>query len=138
MRLTLPSALAGTAAVLAAAALTVSITTATSHPDPASTFYALPAGIPQIAVGVACVPGTDHGTATVRVPAHTTSLDWSGTLTDTPTAGAAAVHRFGEAGSEPNGWTAPYPLTGRGVLKLGSPQSWVAVNAFPMSYDCHP
>lgn len=133
-----PTALAGVAAVLAAAALTVSIATATSHPDPASAFYALPAGIPQIAVGVSCVPGTDHGTATVHVDAHTTALNWAGTLTDTPTAGAATVHRFGEAGSEPNGWTAPYPVTGRGVVKLSSPQSWVAANDFPMPYDCHP
>jgi len=141
MRLRCPSrpvALAGAAAVLAAGALAVSITTAVTQPDPTASFYAMPAGIPQLSVFVSCVPGSDHGTATVHVDAHTTAAAWSGTLTASPTAGAAIVHRFNEVGSTPGGWEAPYPVTGRGAVKLGADQPWVAVESGAIPYDCHP
>lgn len=137
-----PTALAGAAAVLAAAALTVSITAAVTQP-PTPDYYAMPAGIPQLSVSVACTPGTDHGgIATVHIAAHTTGLAWHGTLTDSPATGVVAVHRFSEAGvtpqTKPDGWDAVYPVTGRGVVQLGSDQSWVAAATSPVAYDCHP
>jgi len=138
-----PAALAGGAAVLAAAALAVSITTAvTAPPAPAASpsFFRAPNAVPELSVGVSCVPGTNTGTATVYVGAHTSSAPWQAALTDAPAdrAGGGAVHPFREWGKSQVGWTAPYPVTGRGVLTLASDQSWVAVEMGTVPYDCHP
>jgi len=138
-----PVALAGVAAVLAAGALAVSITTAVTSPSaPAASpsFYRAPAAVPELSVGVSCVPGTSTGTATVYVGAHTSSAPWQAALTDAPAdrAGGGAVHPFREWGKSEIGWTDPYPVTGRGTLTLASDQSWVAVDTSPVPYDCHP
>lgn len=143
MRLTRPSrpvALAGAAALLAAAALAVSVNTAVtaqSAPE-ANAFYAQANAVPELSVGVTCDPGKATGTATVYIGAHTSGALWRGTLTDAPNAGASAVHRFYEWGKSPGGWTAPYPITGRGVVSLASDQSWVAAETGDVPYDCHP
>jgi len=137
-----PTAMAGAAAVLAAGALAVSITTAVTSPSaPAASpsFYRAP-GRPELSVGVSCVPGTNTGTATVYVGAHTSSAPWQAALTDAPAdgAGGGAVHPFREWGKSQSGWTAPYPITGRGVVSLASDQTWVAVGMGTVPYDCHP
>ncbi len=135
-----PAALAGTAAILAAAALAVSITTAiTAPPAPeANAFYAQANAVPELSVGIACDPHTDRGTATVYIGAHTSGALWQGTLSDAPSTGAPVVRRFYEGGKSQSGWTAPYPITGRGVVSLASDQSWVAVGRGAVPYDCHP
>lgn len=48
------------------------------------------------------------------------------------------AHQFYEVGKNPTGWTAPYPIAGRGVVQLASPQPWVAVETLGVPYDCHP
>lgn len=135
-----PVALAGTAAVLAATALAVSITTAvTAPPAPAANaFYSQPGAVPELSVGVACDPGKATGTATVYIGAHVSGAPWRATLTDTPADQLVARHSFSEWGKSPNGWTTPYPVTGRGVVSLASDQQWVAVGRGDVPYDCHP
>lgn len=136
-----PTALAGGAALLAAGALAVSITTAvTSAPAPAASpsFYREPNAVPEVSVGFSCDPGKATGTATVYVGAHTSAAPWQATLTDTPATGAAVSHSFREWGKSASGWTAPYPITGRGALTLASPQPWVATEMGDVAYDCHP
>lgn len=134
-----PAALAGTAAILAAAALAVSITTAvTQTPAPAANaFYSQPGAVPELTVNIACAPGTDHGTATVHIAPHSSGAFWQATLSDAPSAGAAAMHRFYEVGKSQTGWAAPYPITGRGVVQLASPQPWVATETSEVPYNCH-
>jgi len=135
-----PVALAGAAALLAAAALAVSITTAITAPSApeANAFYSQPNAVPELSVGVACVPGTNTGTATVYIGAHVSGAPWRATLTDTPADQLVARHPFSEWGKSQSGWTAPYPITGRGALALASDQSWVAVGRGDVPYDCHP
>jgi len=135
-----PTALAGTAAVLAAAALAVSITTAiTAPPAPAANaFYSQPGAVPELSVDFSCAPGTNAGTAVVHIGAHTSSAPWRATLTDAPSGAGVAVHPFSEWGKSQSGWTAPYPITGRGVVSLSSKQSWVAAEMGDVPYDCHP
>ncbi len=135
-----PVALAGTAAGLAATALAVSITTAiTAPPAPAANaFYAAPNAVPELSAAVACDPGTDHGTATVYIGSHVSGAPWRATLTDTPADQLVARHSFSEWGKSQSGWTAPYPVTGRGVVSLASDQQWVAVGRGAVPYDCHP
>jgi len=135
-----PVALAGAAAVLAAAALAVSITTAvTAPPAPAANaFYAEPNAVPELSVGVACDPGKASGTATVYIGAHVSGAPWRATLTDAPSGAGVAAHPFSEWGKSQSGWTAPYPITGRGVVSLASDQTWVAVGMGTVPYDCHP
>jgi len=135
-----PVALAGAAAVLAAAALAVSVTTAVTQPPTpaANAFYSAADAVPELSVGVACVPGTNTGTATVYIGSHVSGAPWRATLTDTPVDQLVARHSFSEWGKSPSGWTAPYPITGRGALALASDQSWVAVGMGSVPYDCHP
>jgi len=135
-----PVALAGAAAVLAAAALAVSVTTAVTAPSAlaANAFYSAADAVPELSVGVSCAPGTNTGTATVFIGSHTSSAPWRATLTDTPADQLVARHPFSEWGKSPSGWTAPYPITGRGVVSLASDQSWVAVGMGTVPYDCHP
>ncbi len=135
-----PTALAGAATVLAAAALAVSITTATTQtPAPAANaFYSAPGAVPELTVDVSCAPGTNTGTSTVHIGAHTSGALWTGTLSDAPSDAGVAVHRFYEVGKSAHGWDAPYPVTGRGVVHLASPQPWVAAETSEVPYDCHP
>jgi len=135
-----PAALAGAAAVLAAAALAVSITTAATAPSApaANAFYSQPNAVPELTVAITCAPGTNTGTAVVHIGAHTSGALWQGTLSDAPSTGAPVVRRFYEGGKSQSGWTAPYPITGRGAVTLASDQSWVAVGRGAVPYDCHP
>ncbi len=135
-----PTALAGAAAVLAATALAVSITTAVTPPPApaANAFYSQPGAVPELSVGVACDPGKASGTATVYIGSHVSGAPWRATLTDTPATGAGVSHSFREGGKSQSGWTAPYPITGRGVVSLASDQQWVAVGRGEVPYDCHP
>lgn len=135
-----PTALAGTAALLAAGALVVSITTAATAPaaPAANAFYSAPGAIPELTVDVSCAPGTNTGTSTVHIGAHTSGALWTGTLSDAPSGAGVAVHRFYEVGKSAHGWDAHYPVTGRGALTLASPQPWVAAEMGSVPYDCHP
>ncbi len=85
-----------------------------------------------------CAPGTNTGTAVVHIGAHTSSAPWQAALTDTPATGAGVSHSFREWGKSQAGWTAPYPITGRGVVSLASKQPWVAAEMGDVAYDCHP
>lgn len=53
-RPSLPVALAGAAAVLAAGALAVSITMAVRQPDPTASFYSQLGAVPELSAAVAC------------------------------------------------------------------------------------
>ncbi len=77
-RPSLPTALAGAAALLAGAALAVSITVAATQPPTptANAFYSAPGAIPELTVNIACAPGTDHGTATVYIAPHSSGALW--------------------------------------------------------------
>ncbi len=137
-----PTAVAATAAVFAAGALAVSIATAVTQPPApaANAFYSQPGAVPELTVDFSCAPGTTTGTAVVHIGAHTSSAPWQATLTDTPAdrAGGRLVHPFREWGKSASGWTAPYPITGRGVVSLASAQPWVAAEMGDVAYDCHP
>jgi len=135
-----PTALAATAAVFAAGALAVSIATAVTQPTApaANAFYSQPGAVPELTVDFSCAPGTNTGTAVVHIGAHTSSAPWQAALTDTPADRLVARHPFSEWGKSQAGWTAPYPITGRGVVSLASDQTWVAVGMGSVPYDCHP